>query len=144
MNDDVKNILNNLLGSKHIDSFTLYKFLKGNVAEVDELLNVVDSLLKENKLNGSEAFVLIEYLSSLKLDIRIKEIEPIDIGIEKPDWWQHPYVTDPTHPYVTEPIYVKTSPSTSPTWNGSYTISSQPTSNYCANNNTCCKNHNKR
>ena len=59
MNDDVKNILNNLLGSKHIDAFTLYKFLKGNVTEVDELLNIVDSLLKENKLNGSEAFVLI-------------------------------------------------------------------------------------
>lgn len=131
MNNDVKNILNSLLGSKHIDAFTLYKFLKGNVTEVDELLNVVDSLLKENKLNGSEAFVLIEYLSSLKLDIRIKEIKPIDIGIEKPDW-------------LTEPIYVKTSPSSSPTWNGSYTVSSQPTSNYFANNNTYCKKHNKR
>ena len=136
MNNDVKNILNSLLGSKHIDAFTLYKFLKGNVTEVDELLNVVDSLLEENKLNGSEAFVLIEYLSSLKPDIRIKEIEPIDIGIEKPDWLQHPYVT--------EPIYVKTSPSSSPTWNGSYTVSSQPTSNYFANNNTYCKKHNKR
>ena len=136
MNDDVKNILNNLLGSKHIDSFTLYKFLKGNVTEVDELLNIVDSLLKENKVNGSEAFVLIEYLSSLKLDIKIKEIEPIDIGIEKPDWWQHPYVT--------ETIYVKPSSGSSATWNGSYTVSPQPISNYCANNNTCCKNHNKR
>ena len=130
MNDDVKNILNNLLGSKHIDAFTLYKFLKGNVAEVDELLNIVDSLLKENKVNGSEAFVLIEYLSSLKLDIRIKEIEPVDIGIQ--------------NPYVTEPIYVKTSPSSSPTWNGSYTVSSQPTNTYFANNNSYCKNHNKR
>ena len=144
MNNDVKNILNSLLGSKHIDAFTLYKFLKGNVTEVDELLNVVDSLLKENKLNGSEAFALIEYLSSLKLDIRIKEIEPIDIGIEKPDWLQHPYVTEPIHPYVTEPIYVKTSPSSSPTWNGSYTVSSQPTLNYFANNNNYCKKHNKR
>ena len=136
MNDEVKSILNNLLGSKHIDAFTLYKFLKGNVTEVDELLNIVDSLLKENKVNGSEAFVLIEYLSSLKLDIRIKEVEPIDIDIQKPDWWQHPYVT--------EPIYVKSGPGPSATWNGGYTVSSQPTSTYCANNNTCCKNHNKR
>ena len=132
MNDEVKSILNNLLGSKHIDAFTLYKFLKGNVTEVDELLNIVDSLLKENKVNGSQAFVLIEYLSTLKIDITIN---PGDVTPYNPDWW---------HPYVPEPIYVKTTPDTSPIWNGNYTISSQPTATYDTNNNTYGKNHNKR
>ena len=61
MNDDVKNILNNLLGSKHIDAFILYKFLKGNVTEVDELLNIVDSLLKENFIYLT---ILLKYKNS--------------------------------------------------------------------------------
>ena len=132
MNDDVKNILNNLLGSKHIDAMIVYKFLKGNVADIDALLEIVDSLLNECKINGSQAFVLTEYLSTLKIDITIN---PCDVAPYNPNWW---------HPYVTEPIYVKTTPDTSPIWNGNYTVSAQPTSNYFANNNTYCKNHNKQ
>lgn len=122
MNDDVKNILNDLLACKYIDAMIVYKFLKGNVADIDTLLEIVDSLLKESKINGSQAFVLIEYLSTLKIDITIN---PGDVAPYNPNWWR-------------EPIYVKTTPDTSPIWNGNYTVSSQST--YCDNNNTRHKN----
>ena len=126
MNDEIKKILNDLLACKYIDAMIVYKFLKGNVADIDALLEIVDSLLNECKINSLQAFALIEYLSTLKIDITIN---PGDVAPYNPDWWR---------PYATEPIYVKTTPDTSPIWNGNYTVSSQPT--YCANNNTYHKN----
>ena len=134
MNDDVKNILNNLLVCRFIDTKTVYRFFKGNVSDVDALLEIIDSLVNEGKIGGTQAFVLIEYLSKLKLDLTAV---PGDFQPINPDWWWW------QRPYVTEPIYVKTAPDTTPIWNGGYTVSSQPTATYSTNNNTSYRNNNK-
>lgn len=106
MENEVNDILSKLLGSKFIDATILYKFLKKNVCDIDELLAIVNVLLKESKIDGSQAFTLVEYISSFKIDINIqsKEIEVTD------DWWRNPWVTSPY-------IYVK-SPDDKNIWNG--------------------------
>lgn len=114
MNETVKNILNNLLENKCINVFVLYQFLKEKASDIDNLLDIIDSLLKENKIKIQEAFVLIEYISTWKTEPNI--VEPYN-----PGWWC---------PFVPEPIYSHTSL----VWNGDNTVSSH------LNNNTCRKN----
>lgn len=115
MNDTVKNILNNLLENKYINVFVLYQFLKEETSDIDNLLDIIDSLLKENKIKIQEAFVLIEYISTWKTEQNI--VEPYN-----PGWWWRPFVT--------EPIYQDTSL----VWDGDYNVSSH------LNNNTRRKN----
>lgn len=98
MENKVNEILNTLLAKKYINATTLYKFFKKNVLEVDELLCIVDKLIEDDKISGNDGFVLIEYISSFKLDITIN---PGDIWhpIEDNPWIPLPY----TSPYTKNP-----------------------------------------